>query len=72
MAKDGKPKGTNKKGSISFKNSIRTRLIAVMLIVAIVPLAIAVIVSYSTSTKKAKLDSIDSLDWQAWYIESEF
>ena len=72
MAKDGKEKGKNKKGSVSFKNSIRTKLIAVMLIVAIVPLAIAVIVSYSTSTKKAKQDAIDSLDWQAWYIESEF
>lgn len=60
------------KGSVSFSNSIKTRLIAVMLLVTIVPLVVSIIISFETSTKKATLDAIDALDWQAWYIESEF
>ncbi|RKM60368.1 methyl-accepting chemotaxis protein [Butyrivibrio sp. CB08] len=64
-----KTKNTN---AVSFSNSIKTRLIAVMLIVAILPLAIAIIVSYNNSTKKAEADAIKALNWQAWYIESEY
>ncbi len=69
MAKEAKAK---KKSNISFTNSIKTRLIAVMLIVTIIPLVVAIIVSYTSSTKKAMADAIDSLNWQAWYIEAEF
>ena len=69
MAKEKKRSSTN---SISFFDSIKTRLISIMLLVAIVPLVIAIIVSYVTSTKKATADAIDALDWQAWYIESSF
>ena len=67
-------KGDSKKqkSSISFTNSIKTRLIAVMLIITIVPLMIAIVISYNTSTSKAIADALDALDWQAWYIESEF
>jgi methyl-accepting chemotaxis protein len=71
MAKDKRKKaaaGSN----ISLKDSIKTKLIVVMLAVAIIPLAIALIVSYRMSTGKAMADAIDSLDWQAWYIQSEF
>ncbi len=72
MAKNEKQKDAKKNSSISFKNSIKTKLIAVMLAVAIIPLVSAVIVSYETSTKKAMDDAVESLDWQAWYIQSEF
>ncbi|QFJ56199.1 HAMP domain-containing protein [Pseudobutyrivibrio xylanivorans] len=41
-----------------------------MLLVAAVPLIIAVVISYITSTTKAKADAIDSLEWQAWYVEA--
>ncbi len=43
-----------------------------MLAVTIIPLVIAVVVSYETSTSKARTDAEDSLDWQAWFIQSEF
>ena len=64
-----KSKGT---GGVSFKDSIKTKLIAVMIIAAAVPLLVALIVSYVSSTNKAIADAQDSLEWQAWYIESEF
>ena len=64
----------NKKAaqSVSFKNSIKTRLVAVMLGVAIIPLAIAIVVSYETSTNKAMQDAQSSMEWQAAYIEAKF
>ena len=62
---------TNNK-NIKLKDSIKTKLIAVMLLVTIVPLTIAVIVSYVTSTNKAMADAQDSLEWQAWYMEDMF
>ncbi len=68
MAKENKTNASN----IKFFDSIKTRLISVMMLVAIVPLVVAIIVSYVTSTKKATADAIDALDWQAWYIESCF
>ena len=58
--------------NIKLKDSIRTKLIAAMLLVVIIPLAIAVIISYVTSTNKAKADAQDSLEWQAWYMEDLF
>lgn len=67
-----KTKKEKKDVKIAVKDSIKTKLICVMLAVAIIPLVVAVIVSYNTSTKKATADAIDALDWQAWYIESEF
>jgi methyl-accepting chemotaxis protein len=57
---------------VSFKDSISTKLIAVMLLVVIIPLVISVAVSYKTSTSKALDDAYESLNWQARYIQSEF
>ena len=57
---------------VSVKDSIKTKLITIMLIVVIVPMALATTVSYVTSTSKAKKDAQDSLEWQAWYIEDVF
>ncbi len=68
MAKEQKTNASN----IKFFDSIKTRLISVMMLVTIIPLIVAIIVSYETSTKKATADAIDALDWQAWYIESSF
>ena len=70
MAK--KEKKRISKSNISFKDSIKTRLIAVMLAIAIIPLMISIIISYKTSTDKAMQDAQDSMEWQAWYIESRF
>jgi methyl-accepting chemotaxis protein len=57
--------------SVSIKNSVKFKLIASMLSVAAIPLIISVIVSYVTSTTKAKADAIDSLEWKTWYVESQ-
>ncbi len=69
MAKEKNAKSEN---GIKFTDSIKTRLISVILLVMLIPLITAIVVSYVTSTKKATYDAIDALDWQAWYIESEF
>jgi len=65
-------KEKKRKSAIAFKDSIKTKLIAVMLAVTIVPLVVAVYVSYYTSTKKARTDAEVALDWSCWYIQSEF
>ena len=57
---------------ISGLNSVKTRLIAVMLAVAAIPLIIALVVSYKTSTDKAMADAEDKLQWQCEYIAEEF
>jgi methyl-accepting chemotaxis protein len=61
-----------KKSSVSFANSVKTKLIATMLAVAIIPLAIAIVVSYTTSTNKAMTDAIDILEWEGWYVQATF
>ena len=62
----------NKKSSegVSFMDSIKTRLIAVMVLVTAIPLIVAIVVSYITSTNKALTDAQASQQWQARYIES--
>ena len=58
--------------NISFKDSIKTKLIAIMIAVTAIPLLVAIIVSYVTSTNKALKDAQDSMEWEAWYIEDRF
>ncbi len=70
MAKE--TKDTKKKNDISFKNSIKTRLIAVMLLVVAIPLIVSLIISYISSTNKALDDAQTALEWQARYISSEY
>ncbi len=70
MAK--KKEKTKVQSSINFKDRVGTKMIAVMMCVTIIPLVIALGVSYQTSTTKAMADAEESLNWQAWYIESEF
>ncbi|MCR5723113.1 MAG: methyl-accepting chemotaxis protein [Lachnospiraceae bacterium] len=57
---------------IDFRNSIKTKLIAIMVLVTAIPLIIAIIVSYITSTNKALKDAQESEEWQAKYIEGRF
>ncbi len=67
-----KSNADNQHGKIPFKDSIRTKLIGVMLAVAIIPLVISIAISYKTSTDQAVEDAKDSVDWQAWYIQASF
>ena len=53
------------------KTSVRSKLIAIMLLIAIIPLTVAVIISYLSSTSKAKDDARETVAWQAKFIESE-
>ncbi|MCR4745485.1 MAG: methyl-accepting chemotaxis protein [Lachnospiraceae bacterium] len=66
--KDKKSQNNN----IALKDSIKTKLIFVMILSAALPLLISLIISYMSSTAKATKDAKTSLNWQAWYIESEF
>ena len=61
--------GNKNKSTVSWQNSVKTRLIAVMLLVTAIPLLVCLLVSYISSTNKAKADAQDSLEWQAWYLE---
>jgi len=72
MAKKGKEENNQKKSAISFKDSIKTKLIVIMCLIAAIPIIISTIISYNTSTKKAMADAQDSLEWQAWYMEDMF
>ena len=70
MGKAKKQRITNS-SNISWKNSIKTKLIISMLLVAAVPLIVAVSISYYASTNKAIEDALDSLEWQAWYVQGQ-
>ena len=52
-----KSKAKKSTGGVSAKDSIKTKLISIMILVAAVPLIVAVIVSYITSTNKALADA---------------
>lgn len=69
MKTKGKHQNNN---SIKFTDSIKTKLIAVMLLTAALPLIVSLVVSYISSTSKAESDAQENLQWQANYIESEF
>ena len=58
--------------NISFKDSIKTKLILIMVAVAAVPLIISIIISYKTSTSRAKNDALEMLASQANLVEQEY
>ncbi len=58
--------------NISFKDSIKTKLIFIMIAVAAIPLIISIIISYKTSTSRAKSDALELLKSQANLIEEEY
>ncbi len=53
-------------------NSVKTKLVGAMILSIAIPLLISVIISYSSSTSKAKKDAQDVLEWQCWYLQAEF
>ncbi|MCR5581312.1 MAG: methyl-accepting chemotaxis protein [Pseudobutyrivibrio sp.] len=70
-------KGTlNKKerpnSTISRKDSIKTKLIALMTLVVAIPLLISIVVSYNTSTTKSKADALEILESNANYVEAQY
>ncbi len=67
-----KVKAPKKQSTVGFMDSIKTKLILTMVAVAAIPLIVAVIVSYVTSTTKAKSDALKLLDSNAKLVESEF
>lgn len=58
--------------NISFKDSIKTKLIFIMVAVAAVPLIISIIISYKTSTSRAKNDALEMLASQANFVEQQY
>ena len=58
--------------TVKVKDSVKTRLITIMALITAVPLIISIIISYSTSTSKAKADALDVLSANANFVESEF
>ena len=65
-------KGKKASGGISVMNSIKTKLIFLMAALVAVPLLIAIIISYNSSTTKAKEDALELLASNARVVETEF
>ena len=72
MGKKAQTKSRKTSGTIAVKDSIKTKLIALMAALVAVPLLIAIIVSYNSSTGKAKEDALDLLSARASGVEAEF
>ncbi len=72
MAKTAKEKKESTGTQVSFTNSIKNQIIALLLAIAIIPLVISISVSYKTSTSKAMQDAEESLEWQTMYIAATF
>lgn len=66
------PQNVSNKSGIKMQDSIKTKLISIMVLVAAVPLLIAVLISYFTSTNKARNDALDLLASQARAVELEY
>ncbi len=62
----------SEKKSLFNLNSVKTKLIAIMLLIAMVPLGLSVTFNYITSTNKAKNDAQEALLTQTEYLQSEF
>ena len=67
-----KNKGTKKGNGVGLFDSVKTKLIAIMILVTAVPLIVSVVVSYITSTNKAIEDAENMQLWQAKYVASLF
>ncbi len=73
MAKEiKKKKASAPKSGVGWADSIKTKLITVMIAAAAIPLIISLAVSYISSTSKATADAEVSLQWQAYYIQDSF
>lgn len=65
LKKDNK----NKKSFV--KGSVKAKLIILMIAIALIPLNLAIGISYLSSTNKAKEDAQNNMRWEAKYLESE-
>jgi methyl-accepting chemotaxis protein len=68
----GKAGSKGSKSGVAFKDSIKTKLVVIMCLIAAIPVIVATIISYRTSIAKAMADAQDSLEWQAWYMEDMY
>ncbi|WP_294520078.1 methyl-accepting chemotaxis protein [uncultured Anaerovibrio sp.] len=57
---------------VSTRDSFRTRLIGIMLLLVFVPMVLSTVISYVSSTDKAEEDAQERLQWQASYMEDLF
>ncbi len=62
----------NKKSDISFFNSVKPRLIAVMMLICIVPLLVSLTISYRSSMNQAIKDAQIKGSQQAEIVQNEF
>ncbi|SFD06504.1 methyl-accepting chemotaxis protein [Butyrivibrio sp. YAB3001] len=62
---------TNDKKLSFAKSSVKTKLIIIMLLIAIIPLGVAIQISYSNSASKAEEDAKSSLIWESKTLEAE-
>jgi len=70
--KEKKVNDAANQNKISFKDSVKTKLILIMAAVVAVPLIVSIVISYQSSTTKAKEDALDLLDATARMVELEF
>ncbi len=71
----GKKEKIQKKGkttTIAPKDSIKTKLICIMMLLVAIPLIVAIIISYNSSTSKAHEDALAILAANAKLVETEF
>ena len=66
-----KKNGTNGKKLSFSMNSVKTKLITIMLLIAIIPLTVAILISYSSSATKAEEDAKSTLIWESKTLEGE-
>ncbi|SCZ77799.1 methyl-accepting chemotaxis protein [Pseudobutyrivibrio xylanivorans] len=72
MAKEPKTKNPKNQSGIKAKDSVKTKLICIMAMLVAVPLIVAIVISYVSSTNKAKNDALELLDTTAKYVETEY
>lgn len=63
---------TKSSDSVKVSNSIKTRLMCIMVSLVIIPLVIAIVISYNSATNKSKNDALDLLHANTNFIKSEF
>ncbi len=51
--------------------SVKVKLIITMLVLVAIPLIVATTINYVKTTSKAKADAEVTLNWSAWFLESE-
>ena len=63
-----KEKRKKESSGLSWRNSIKSRLITAMILLTAVPILVCLWVSYMSATRKALIDTKESMAWEAKYI----